>query len=90
MLYSFYMSTVSFDEERTLAPSPQQETTQPALVGLVIRWGFAKDQKGAQMVLIGIIVVAVTLAVAVPLLMREKEIPLMAPVVPLPTESYAP
>ncbi|MDQ1299964.1 MAG: hypothetical protein QG636_632 [Patescibacteria group bacterium] len=84
------MSEVSFDEESTLAPIPQVRSSQAALVGLVMRWGFAKDAKGAQTVLVGVVVAAVILAIAVPLLMREKEIPLVAPAAPLPTGSYAP
>jgi hypothetical protein len=81
------MSDVSFDEESTLAPIQQARASQPALVGLAIRWGFAKDEKGAHMVLIGVVVAAVILAIAVPLLMREKEIPLRTPVVPMPTQT---
>lgn len=81
------MSDVSFEEERTLAPAPQLQTSQPFLTRLVISWGFAKDEKGAQTVLIGVVVVAVILAIAVPLLMREKEIPLIVPAAPLPTQT---
>lgn len=80
------MSDVSFDEERTLAPAPQLQTSRPFLIRLVIGWGLAKDEKGAQTVLIGIVIVALVIAIAVPLLMREKEIPLQAPVVPLPNQ----
>lgn len=78
------MSDVSFDEDRMLAPVPQLHASQPALVKLVIRWGFAKDEKGAHVVLIGVVVVAVILAIAVPLMLRQKDVPLPAPVVPLP------
>lgn len=81
------MSDVSFDEERTLAPTPVTQTAQPALVKLVIRWGFAKDEKGAHGVLIGVVIVSFILAVAVPLLMQEKEIPLREPVVPMPSQT---
>jgi len=78
------MSDVSFDEERTLAPLPQMQAAQPALVKLVIRWGFAKDEKGAHAVLIGVVVCAVILAIAVPLMLRQEDKPLTVPVVPLP------
>lgn len=84
------MSNVSFDEERTLASAPQLQISQPFLTRLVISWGLAKDEKGAHMVLIGVVIVALVLAIAVPLLMQEKEVPLQAPVVPLPLGSYAP
>lgn len=80
------MSNVSFDEERSYQQVPVA-SSQPYLVRLVIGWGFAKDQKSAQMVLIGVVVIAVVTAVTVPLLMREKEVPLPAPVVPLPTQA---
>jgi len=81
------MSDVSFDEERTLAPVPQIQASQPALTRVVIRWGFAKDEKGAQGVLIGVIIAAVVLAIAVPLMLRQKDKPLPAPVVPLPVQA---
>lgn len=87
MLYSLYMSNVSFDEESTLAPMPQVRSSQPALVSLVMRWGFAKDEKGAQAVLVGVVVLGIVAAVGIPLLLREKEIPLQAPVVPLPLQT---
>ena len=84
------MSNVSFEEEGILASMPPAQASQPALVKLVIRWGFAKDEKGAQAVLIGVIAVSVVTAIAVPLLMREKEIPLREPVTPFPVAPYAP
>ncbi|MDP3402675.1 MAG: hypothetical protein Q8S35_01845 [bacterium] len=83
------MSNVSFDEERTLAPAPQLNASQPFLTRVVISWGLAKDEKGAHMVLIGVVIVALVMAIAVPFLVREKEIPLREPVVPLPIGSYA-
>ena len=78
------MSDILFDEERALAPAPRRHISQAALSQLVIKWGFAKDEKGAQTVLISIVVVSVILAIAAPLLMRQKDVPLAAPVVPLP------
>ncbi|HRH55644.1 MAG TPA: hypothetical protein PK609_02140 [Candidatus Paceibacterota bacterium] len=81
------MSTVSFDEERSLEAAPGIQVRQPALVKLVIRWGFAKDEKSAQMVLLGVIVLSIVIAISVPLLMRENEIPLRAPVVPMPAQT---
>jgi len=62
------MSDISFDEENTTMRAAPIATQQPALVKLVIRWGLAKDQKGAEMVLIGIAVVAAVLAIAIPLM----------------------
>lgn len=60
--------SVTFDEEQQLARTPQ--TGVSGLYGLVIRWGFAKDEKSAGMVL-GIaaslfLIVAVSLFVFAP------------------------
>lgn len=60
------MSDISFDEENTTMRAAPIASQQPALVKLVIRWGLAKDQKGAEMVLIVIAVIAAALAIAVP------------------------
>ena len=83
------MTNVSFDEEQTYQAAPIA-SSQPYFVRLVINWGLAKDQKGAEKFLIGVVVAAVVMAIAVPLLMREKEITLSAPVVPLPFEPGQP
>ena len=52
------MNNVQFDEQ---SPSyvPQKKS---GLGGLIIKWGLAKTEKGAQQVLLGIAVVAVILA----------------------------
>jgi hypothetical protein len=50
--------SVTFDEEQQVVRTPQ--TAVSGLYGLVIRWGFAKDAKGASMVLM---IAAVSLAV---------------------------
>lgn len=42
--------SVTFDEEQQIARVPQTSTS--GLYGLVIRWGFAKDAKGATTVLL--------------------------------------
>jgi len=76
------MSDVSFNEEPSYQQAPVA-ASQPYLVRLVISWGFAKDQKSAEKLLLGVVVVALVTAVMVPLLMREKKIPLPAPVVPM-------
>ena len=62
------MSDISFDEESTTVRAAPIAAQQSALVKLVIRWGLAKDQKGAEMVLIVTAVVAAALAIAVPLM----------------------
>jgi len=62
------MSDISFDEENTTMRAAPIATQQPALVKLVIRWGLAKDQKGAEMVLIGTAIIAAVLAIAIPLM----------------------
>lgn len=50
------MANVSFDEEPVVAmPSLTQS---PALVRLVVRWGFAKDEKSAEYVLLAVAGVA--------------------------------
>ncbi len=46
------MADVSFDEE-PIASAPSL-TQSPALVRLVIRWGFAKDEKNAEYVLLAV------------------------------------
>jgi len=81
------MSDVSFDEERSYVPAPQMRTAQPLLTKLVIQWGFASDEKGAHRFLIGVVIVLVIAAIAVPLLLRQKDIPLRTPVVPLPVQT---
>ena len=42
--------SVTFDEEQQLVKVPQAGVS--GLYGLVIRWGFAKDEKGATTVLL--------------------------------------
>lgn len=42
--------SVTFDEEQQIARVPR--TGVSGLYGLVIRWGFAKDEKGASTVLL--------------------------------------
>lgn len=76
------MSGISFDEEPSYQQAPVA-ASQPYFVRLVIRWGFAKDQKSAEKLLIGVVIVALVIAFTIPFLMREKEIPLPAPVVPM-------
>ncbi len=77
------MSDISFDEENATVRAAPIASQQPALVKLVIRWGFAKDAKSAEMVLIVTAVVAAALAIAVPLMSGGKDKP-AAPVVPMP------
>lgn len=48
------MADVSFDEEPVAVPQPLSAQA-PALVRLVMRWGFAKDEKSAQYVLLGVV-----------------------------------
>ncbi len=62
------MSDISFDEENTSVRAAPLATQQPALVKLVIRWGLAKDQKGAEIVLISVAIIAAVLAIAIPLM----------------------
>lgn len=76
------MSDISFDEENTVMRAAPLVAQQPALVKLVIRWGLAKDQKGAEMVLIGTAVVAALLAIAIPLMSGGKSMS-PPPVVPM-------
>jgi hypothetical protein len=69
------MSEISFDEEATLVRSAPLAAQQPALVKLVIRWGLAKDPKGAQLLLVLVTVISVVLAVAIPLMLTKHEVP---------------
>ncbi|MDQ1300007.1 MAG: hypothetical protein QG636_675 [Patescibacteria group bacterium] len=48
------MAGVSFDEEPVV--SAPVLTQSPALVRLVIRWGFAKDEKSAELFLLCIVI----------------------------------
>ncbi len=52
--------SVTFDEEQQIARVPQ--TGVSGLYALVIRWGFAKDEKQAVIVLVAIAVGCVLLA----------------------------
>ena len=58
------MTEVSFEEEQTFATRPAARS-QPALVRLVLRWGFASDQKGAERFLLWVIGACVLLAIAI-------------------------
>lgn len=58
------MADVSFDEEPVAVPQPLSAQA-PALVRLVMRWGFAKDQKGAEQFLLWTIGACVLLIVGV-------------------------
>ncbi|MBU2103919.1 hypothetical protein KKD81_00015 [Patescibacteria group bacterium] len=69
------MSDISFNEENTTVRPTPIAAQQPALVKLVIRWGLAKDQKGAEMVLIGTAVIAATLAIAIPFMSGSVDRP---------------
>ena len=42
--------SVTFDEEQQITRAPQSRAS--GLYGLVIRWGFAKNEKGASAVLL--------------------------------------
>lgn len=48
------MAGVSFDEEPVTIPLPAAE--QPQLVRLVMRWGLADSQKGAELLLLSVAV----------------------------------
>ena len=58
------MAGVSFDEEPVAVPQPLS-VQAPALVRLVMRWGFAKDQKGAEQFLLWTIGACVLLIISV-------------------------
>ena len=52
--------SVTFDEEQQITRAPQSRAS--GLYGLVIRWGFAKNEKGASAVLLvatGIMIVLI-------------------------------
>lgn len=56
------MSDVQFSEEQQYA-TPPPVVRQGGLIQLVQKWGLAKDEKGAQQVLLIIVGVAVLIAV---------------------------
>lgn len=62
------MAGISFDEDLGIAQVPVSQQA-PALVRLVMRWGFAADQAGAERFLLYTIGACVLLAVAVVFLM---------------------
>lgn len=60
------MADISFQEEdQTLAPRIAPVQKQGGLIGLVIKTGLAKDEKGANTVLIIVGVIAAVSAVAI-------------------------
>jgi hypothetical protein len=69
------MSNISFDEGDTTMRAAPVAAQRPALVKLMIRWGFANDQKGAEMVLIGTAVVAFVLAIIIPFVSGGRNVP---------------
>ena len=56
------MSNVQFDDQQQVRYAPKTK----GLGGLVISWGLAKDQKGAHVVLLVVLVVAVVIGFATP------------------------
>jgi len=64
------MADISFDEEQSLAPRTASHGS-PTLVRLVMRWGFAKDEKGAEQFLLWTIGACVLLIVGIFLLSRQ-------------------
>lgn len=50
------MAGVSFDEEPVAVPQPLSAQA-PALARLVMRWGFAKDEKSAELFLLCVTIV---------------------------------
>ncbi len=58
------MADVQFTEEQTYVRTTQV-TKLPPLVGLVVRIGLAKDRRGAEYVLIGILVLALIATVCI-------------------------
>ena len=73
------MTGISFDEDQGIAALPASQQA-PALVRLVMRWGFAQDQKGAERFLLWTIGACVLLAIAIFLFMMP-DVP--EPVTPL-------
>lgn len=59
------MTQVEFDSENAFAPRAVSSAEQKGIIGLVIRWGLAKDVRQANYVLIGVIIVATALAAAI-------------------------
>lgn len=80
------MSDVSFNEEQNYTPQSYGSAPQGTGLGaLVIKWGFAKDMKGAQIVLAVIAGVAViTTIIIVFTLLTPKKYGPPPGVVPLP------
>lgn len=65
------MAGISFDEDQGIAQVPVSQQA-PALVRLVMRWGFASDQKAAERFLLWTVGACVLLAIAVFLFMAPR------------------
>lgn len=67
-LHCTHMADIQFDSEEEYAPARAPEGPKGP-VELVVKWRFVKDEKQARYLFIGIIVVCVMVAIALPLLL---------------------
>ena len=59
-----HMSEVSFNEDPGFAAyQPRAAQARTGFAGLLIKWGFAKDEKQADLILIGIALVAFAITI---------------------------
>lgn len=54
---------ISFNEEQTYLTAPVS-AEKNGIPGLVIRWGLAKDEKGASKILIAAVILLIVIAIA--------------------------
>lgn len=74
------MADIRFDEEQPVSIATQQQV--PALARLVMRLGFAKDQKGAEKVLLLTIALCVLVIVGILVFGRQSTPPPQNPLNP--------
>lgn len=72
---------VSFDEEQSVYAAP---SSGGGMLTLVKKWGLAKDDAGAQKVLLGTAIAAIILAVGIAFMFLIPHTPPKAPYIPPP------
>ena len=66
------MVDIQFETENEFARQVESESRSRGMAALVIKWGFAKNEKAAQRVLIGVAIGVVLLAFIMPVLIGSS------------------